>query len=161
MTPWGWQLGVETCRNWNMSQMVYHRVHILDDILNVRTSTAGKNKKNRNHWTGVCVGPEPIWVFWRTKKCLTPTGIGTPDRPVHTLYRISYVGSKIQIFQDSIMLNKSLAYLIPTKSQELALLRKICAHQISPIRWKTTTFHRFSIAQFVITIYRPSPFKNT
>ena len=41
MTSWGWHLGDETVRSCHNSQMVYHRVQMLDDtrILTVRTCT--------------------------------------------------------------------------------------------------------------------------
>lgn len=100
------------------------------------------------------MGLEPILVLWRTEICHTPIGIRTLARPAHTQYRLSYRGSKIQISQVSIMLNNSLAYFISTVSQELHIFRKVVHTQQATDTEKTLTFHRLSIAKFVITIQR-------
>jgi hypothetical protein len=47
MNPCGRHLGVETCRIWYMSKIVYHKLHILDDVFiarvgdSVRTGRSG------------------------------------------------------------------------------------------------------------------------
>jgi len=34
MAPWKWHRGAGTCSSWYLSQMVYHREHIMGDVLN-------------------------------------------------------------------------------------------------------------------------------
>jgi hypothetical protein len=36
MTPWGRYFGVEKCRIWYISYMIYQRGHVLDDVLLVK-----------------------------------------------------------------------------------------------------------------------------
>jgi len=31
------------------------------------------------------LAPEPVWMFWRREKSLTPAEIRTTDRPAHSL----------------------------------------------------------------------------
>jgi hypothetical protein len=39
ITPWWWHLGAEICRSLCMSCVLYHKVHLLDNILIVKTYT--------------------------------------------------------------------------------------------------------------------------
>jgi hypothetical protein len=76
MTTQGWHLSAETSTSWCMSQIVYHKVHMLDDILKRGTEVQGnKYMAETRRWE--------LSSYW----VITQQLVAIPFRRFGTIYR--------------------------------------------------------------------------